>query len=256
MNFLFLIDGCGEGFAVESENENPKLHDSAKSRMKENEMNLIISISEAVRELVKIGVIQFDQISVLPKIEALVEEMDLLASELRQKYQSPAAAMEQLNITRALYRKIGLDPTKIRPSSEALLRRVLKGQSLYQINSIVDTCNLCSLSLLLSLGLYDVDKINGSVQLRIGKEGEGYEGIRKEFVHVSGRLTLVDEIGPFGNPSADSERTMITLETTKVLFVIFVPAKYRTALLNQHLDFVETKVKKYHSCQSVLRPVI
>ena len=219
-------------------------------------MDLIISISEAVRELVKMGVIQFDQVCVLPKIEALVDEMGSLASELRQKYQSPAAAMDQLNVTRALYRKIGLDPTKIRPSSEALLRRVLKGQSLYQINSIVDTCNLCSLSLLLSLGLYDVDKISGAVHLKIGNEGEGYEGIRKEFINVSGRLALVDETGPFGNPSADSERTMITLETTNVLFVIFVPANYQTALLNQHLDFIEAKVRKYHSCHSVSRRVI
>jgi len=219
-------------------------------------MDLMISIDNSLKETIKLGIIQFNQVQVVKRIGALVEQIEVLCLELRKKYQSPADAIDQLNVTRSLYRKIGLDPTKNRPSSEALLRRVLKGNALYQINSIVDICNLCSLKLLLSLGLYDVDKIEGSIKLRLGKEGEGYEGIRKEYVNVAGRFTLADELGPFGNPSADSARTMITESTTNVLFVVFTPADYNKNLLNEHLDFIEEKVKQYHECNTLMKKFI
>ena len=197
-------------------------------------MSIAISIDHLLKSIIKLGVVQFSHVQVLSKIEAIIQEMEAFCSELRNKYHSPADAMERLNLTRSLYRKIGLDPTKNRPSSEALLRRVLKGKSLYQVNSIVDICNLCSLRFLLSLGLYDVDKIKGNIKLRLGKEGEGYEGIRKEYVNVAGKVAMVDDLGPFGNPSADSARTMIKENTTKVLFAIFVPADFNKKLLSVH----------------------
>lgn len=213
----------------------------------------MITIDPTLKEIIKLGIIQFDQVQVVQRIDSLVEDIELFCAAIKTRYQSPADVMERLNITRSLYRKIGLDPTKNRPSSEALLRRVLKGNLLYQINSVVDTCNLCSLQFLLSLGLYDVDKIRGTIRLRIGEQAEDYEGIRKENVNVAGRITLVDDFGPFGNPSADSARTMITEQTSRVLFVIFVPSDYNPQLLNEHLDFIETKVKQYHTCNTVMK---
>jgi DNA/RNA-binding domain of Phe-tRNA-synthetase-like protein len=215
-----------------------------------------ISIDHSLKDIIKLGVVQFSQVQVMSKIEALVQDLEMLCSELRNSYHSPTDAMEQLSVSRSLYRKIGLDPTKNRPSSEALLRRVLKGKSLYQVNSIVDICNLCSLEFLLSLGLYDVDQIKGDIKLRPGNEGEGYEGIRKEYVNVAGKFAMVDDLGPFGNPSADSARTMIKESTTKVLFTVFVPADFNNKLLIEHLDFIETKVKQYHSCKTIFKNLV
>lgn len=219
-------------------------------------MEIRIAIENCIKNIVKLGVIQFTKLKVSSKNDLLLADLEILSSELRAKYQSPADAMDRLNITRALYQKIGLDPTKTRPSSEALLRRVLKGNPIYQINSLVDTCNYCSLQLLLSLGLYDVSKIVGSVQLRLGRENEGYEGIRKEFINVNERLTLADELGPFGNPSADSARTMITEKTTDALFVIFVPADYRADELQNNVAFIEEKVKQYHKCETIMKELL
>ena len=124
------------------------------------------------------------------------------------------------------------------------------------MNSIVDICNLCSLKFLLSLGLYDIDKIEGNIILRLGKQGEGYEGIRKEYVNVAGKFAMADDLGPFGNPSADSARTMINESTTKVLFTVFVPADFNNKLLIEHLDFIETKVKQYHPCNTILKILV
>ena len=103
--------------------------------------------------------------------------------------------------TRALYRAIGLDPTKTRPSSEALLRRVRRGDTLPRVNTIVDLCNWCSVETQIAFGVYDRDRIAGeALALRLGAEGEGYDGIRKDRVNVAGRLTLVDADGPVRQP--------------------------------------------------------
>jgi DNA/RNA-binding domain of Phe-tRNA-synthetase-like protein len=144
-----------------------------------------------------------------------------------------------------MYRRFGLDPTKTRPSSEALLRRVRRGEGLPRINSVVDVCNWCSLETQLPFGLYDVDRIEGDVVLRLGAAGEGYEGIRKDRVNVAGRLTLADERGPFGNPTSDSARTMVTLETRRALFVIFAPRAVGAAVRERALALTADRVRKF-----------
>ena len=113
-----------------------------------------------------------------------------------------------------MYKRVGLDPTKNRPSSEALWRRVRKGDPLPRVNSLVDVINWCSLESQLPFGLYDAGRIEGPVVLRLGHPDESYAGIRKDQVHVAGRLVLADATGPFGNPTSDSARTMVTVETT------------------------------------------
>jgi DNA/RNA-binding domain of Phe-tRNA-synthetase-like protein len=152
--------------------------------------------------------------------------LDAAFAEAESKLRAPGTLLDEpLQRTRALYRGIGLDPTKTRPSSEALLRRVRRGEPLPRVNTIVDLCNWCSVETQIAFGVYDRDRIAGdALTLRLGTEGEGYDGIRKDRVNVAGRLTLVDAEGPFGNPTSDSLRTSVSSATTRVLFVLFVPA--------------------------------
>jgi len=125
---------------------------------------------------------------------------------------------------RALYRRFGIDPTRVRPSSEALLRRLKKGEPLPRVNSLVDVANAMSVQLQVPVGLYDLDKASGDgLAIRLGAEGEGYTGIRKEHVSVAGRLCVADAEGPIGNPSADSARTMITTGTERAAWIYFLP---------------------------------
>ena len=100
---------------------------------------------------------------------------------------------------------------------------MLKGEALYVVNTLVDSVNYCSLRSQLPFGLYDLDRVEPPVVLRRGRPGEAYEGIRKGPVHVEGRPVLVDARGPFGNPSSDSARTMITLATRRALVVVYAP---------------------------------
>ena len=127
---------------------------------------------------------------------------------------------------RELYRRFGLDPTRVRPSSEALLRRLKKGEPLPRINSLVDVANALSVQLQVPVGLYDLDKVKGDeLVIRLGAEGEGYTGIGKERVNVAGRICVADADGPCGNPSADSARTMITTETERAAWLYFLPVQ-------------------------------
>ncbi len=124
---------------------------------------------------------------------------------------------------RALYRRFGSDPTKTRPSSEALLRRLKKGEPLPRVNSLVDVANAMSVQLQVPVGLYDLDKVKGELSVRLGTEGEGYTGIGKEHVNVAGRLCVADDDGPCGNPTSDSARTMITIATEHASWIYFLP---------------------------------
>ncbi len=147
---------------------------------------------------------------------------------------------------RTMYKKVGLDPTRTRPSSEALLRRVRKGDAFPRVNSMVDVCNWCSLEFQVPYGLYDADRIVGNaVTLRIGAEGESYPGIRKDDVHVAGRITLADEQGPFGNPTSDSSRTMVTTATTRALLVVFAPPDLGPARLRQVVDTTADRMRHF-----------
>jgi len=179
----------------------------------------MISIGPDVASIVRPGAFTRTGLTVRAHDERLDAPLRQAAAAMRTK-------VESADITaavRTMYKRVGIDPTKTRPSSEALLRRVKKGDELPRINSLVDVINWCSLESQLPFGLYDLGKISGPVELRLGRPGEEYAGIRKDVVHVEGRLTLADANGPFGNPTSDSARTMVTPETTSALVVIFAP---------------------------------
>jgi DNA/RNA-binding domain of Phe-tRNA-synthetase-like protein len=166
------------------------------------------------------------------------------------------APPEERQAVRAMYRRLGIDPTKTRPSSEALLRRVKKGDALPRINTLVDVCNWCSLELQLPYGLYDLSKVEPPIELRVGTEGEQYEGIRKDAVHVAGRPTLADQRGPFGNPTSDSARTMVTEATSDILCVVFAPADLAPAELQHVVDLTAARFQTFTGATERWREII
>jgi DNA/RNA-binding domain of Phe-tRNA-synthetase-like protein len=152
------------------------------------------------------------------------DDFELEVARAMQSVRSGGAG--QLGRARELYRRFGTDPTRVRPSSEALFRRLRKGEPLPRINSLVDVANAMSVQLQVPVGLYDLDKVKGDeLVLRLGAEGESYIGIGKEHVNVAGRICVADAEGPCGNPSADSARTMITTATEKAAWIYFLPVR-------------------------------
>jgi DNA/RNA-binding domain of Phe-tRNA-synthetase-like protein len=201
----------------------------------------ILSIADEVAGIVRPGVLAFERVTVRDRDERLDDPLAHAAERAR----SAAEMAEVTAAVRTMYRRVGIDPTKTRPSSEALLRRVRKGDALPRINTLVDIVNWCSLESQLPFGLYDRAEIRGHVTLRLGRDGEEYRGIRKDVVHVAGRLALADDDGPFGNPTSDSARTMVTTATTSALVVIFAPADVTANLLERALSQTTERVRQY-----------
>ena len=160
----------------------------------------------------------------LHELEVTESREDFELEVARTTQAARSGAVGDPGRARALYRKFGLDPTKVRPSSEALLRRLKKGETMPRVNSLVDVANAMSIQLQVPVGLYDLDKAVGdALTIRLGRDGESYTGIRKDTVNVAGRLCVADAKGPCGNPSADSERTMITIDTQRAAWIYFLP---------------------------------
>src|SRR5882672_8138948 len=207
------------------------------------------SLDPALATIVRPGVLWFEGATVVDREHAL--DAPLAAAESAVRINPPA----ETTAVRTMYKRVGIDPTKTRPSSEALLRRVRKGDTLPRINSMVDVCNWCSFEFQLPYGLYDAAHIEGDVTLRIGREGESYPGIRKEEVHVGGRIALADAAGPFGNPTSDSARTMVTTATTRALLVVFAPRDIETKRLTQVLDVTSQRMQQFTGCREMARLV-
>jgi DNA/RNA-binding domain of Phe-tRNA-synthetase-like protein len=208
------------------------------------------SLTSDLTPIVAPGLLAFDAIRVVARDERM--DAPIVATETAIRGGRDFA--EEIARVRAMYKRLGLDPTKVRPSSEALLRRVRKGDPLPRVNSLVDICNWCSVETQLPFGLYDYDKIEGdSVSLRVGGDGEGYDGIRKDRVNVDGRLTLADSRGPFGNPTSDSARTMVTLDTIRVLFVVYCPREHERQGLAAAMDLTARRMLEFTGASASLR---
>src|SRR5439155_19128147 len=161
-------------------------------------LRMTFTLAPELIEIIRPGVLWLDGAHVVDREARL--DSPLAAAEAAVRTNPP----EEAGAVRTMYKRVGLDPTKTRPSSEALFRRVRKGDTLPRINSMVDVCNWCSLEFQLPYGLYDAAHIEGDrVELRLGREGESYSGIRKDAVHVAGRIAVADVTGPFGNPTSD-----------------------------------------------------
>jgi len=155
------------------------------------------------------------------------EDSAQLLDEMRQcesallKLPEPRAVLEssKILVTRSGYKALGKDPARYRGSAEALIRRILSGKQFPQINTVVDIINLVSVESRLPIGLYDLDHVKGDITFRAGRAGETYKGIGKYDLNLEDLAVFSDEEGPHGSPTSDSERTMVTLNTTHVAAV-------------------------------------
>ena len=199
----------------------------------------VVRIAPHLGPLVALGVAAFGDL----RLDVPNADLDgaMAAAEQSVRERAPADGV----LVRRMYSHVGLDPTRRRPSSEALLRRVQRGDPLPRINPLVDVCNWCSMEFQLPYGLYDLDCIGREIELRLGAEGERYAGIGKEVVHVAGRLVLADSQGPFGNPSSDSARSMVRPTTRRAVAVIFAPVEAGAGPLERALDVTAARASRF-----------
>ncbi len=207
-------------------------------------MTAYIRFSTLIREKIsglKLGLLVGKNLKVNKHSELVNSQFENLDIHIKNKFSDhPPSKDPIVSTVRRMYRRIGWEPTQYRPSSEAMIRRFLKNKGLYHINNLVDLGNVASTRFHLPLGLYDSSQIVGEVIMDVGKEGEEYQGISKDIIHASGKLILRDELGIFGNPTADSARTRIQDKTENIWAVFFIPPEVNAVWLNDTLEDLQS----------------
>ncbi|MCG8310424.1 MAG: hypothetical protein MI975_23735 [Cytophagales bacterium] len=182
-----------------------------------------ISVQQHLLDIIpeiRLGSISYE-VTVVPSDASIVSfsetviqqiQSDLILENVRER--------AAIKATKNAYRILGKDPSRYRPSAEALARRIVHGKGLYLINNIVDILNLISLESGFSIGGYDADKIEGGIEFGVGKENEPYDAIGRGALNIENLPVFRDELGAFGSPTSDSLRTMVTYKTSRFLMII------------------------------------
>ena len=157
-----------------------------------------------------------------PYSEGLWKEIDEFTAQLRETETVDSIKQQTAIVaTRDAYRACGKDPSRYRPSAEALRRRLLRGLALYQIDTLVDLINLVSLRTGYSIGGFDGDKFVGKVlTLGVGRQDEPFEGIGRGVLNIECMPVIRDAVGGIGTPTSDHERTKMSVGTRHILAVI------------------------------------
>ena len=181
--------------------------------------------------------------------EGLWQEIKSICEEYKVHFTIDSLKdMSGILATRRVYRAFGKDPSRYRPASEALVRRVLQGKDLYQIDTLVDLINLASMKFGYSIGGFDADKFVGeTLTLGIGREDEPYEGIGRGMLNIAGLPVYRDDKGGVGTPTSDNERTKITLDTVHLL-VLINGYDGNEEQVRANAAYIQDLLKKY--CQS------
>lgn len=183
-----------------------------------------IKISNDINQ--RIANIHFGCIHLDVKIDSFNQDLwDIILLEgqkIKEKIHnnSDISKIPAIKATREAYKKTGKDPSRYRPSAESLIKRIVSGKDLYQINNVVDIINFISFKTGFSIGGYDFDKISGEILFDIGKNTDVYEGLGRGFLNIEGLPIFRDSLGAFGCPTSDSIRTGVTENTTSFLMII------------------------------------
>lgn len=165
------------------------------------------------------------ELELVPGAEAAAAGLRREAAErARGRYRlDELAAHPTCAAVRRLFRDAGTDPTRYRPSSEALLRRLLKGDELPPIHPLVDLNNALSVALAVPCCVMAAGSLRPPVTLRRGAAGDRMESLRGDF-DLAGKPLLADAEGPFGTPITDSRRVAVSPATAGGWMVAYLPA--------------------------------
>ena len=184
-----------------------------------------------------------------PYSKALWKEIDALCNKFRSELTTESLKeITSIAATRRVYKACGKDPSRYRPASEALIRRVLQGKQLYQLNTLVDLVNLASIVFGYSIGGFDAEKFEGdTLTLGVGRAGEPYEGIGRGMLNIEGLPVYRDAKGGVGTPTSDNERTKISDDTSN-LVVLINGYDGNEQRVRQNAEYIQDLLRKY--CQS------
>jgi DNA/RNA-binding domain of Phe-tRNA-synthetase-like protein len=155
---------------------------------------------------------------------ALASRRQEVADRARARFADTATISGDPTVAalRALFRAAGCDPTRYRPASEALLRRLVKGSDLPQIHPLVDLNNCLSAELAVPCCVMVEGSFNPPLTWRSGDDGETYESLRGPF-NLAGKPVLFDPEGPLDTPITGNVRVKVDADTSAAWLVAYMP---------------------------------
>lgn len=185
-----------------------------------------ISVSRSLCDLVpgfSAGIIKYENIQVGDSPQMLKGRLQLFQESIYfDLLEKSVTDLEGIKEWRSIFKATGKDPNRYRHSAEALYRRVGKQNYLQSVHSAIDINNFFSLEYQVPIGIYDLEKVQGPVVVRVAGEPEEYTGLNGRTNNLGNLIVSSDEIGPFGSPFVDSERTAVTEETTNALQIVYL----------------------------------
>ena len=213
--------------------------------------SIIVNVSQEIESVCPefVGACVEAQVVNTPNCEELWQEIKALGERFRNELTTESLKdMTSIAATRRVYKACGKDPSRYRPASEALIRRMLQGKELYQRDTLVDLVNLASIAYGYSIGGFDADKFVGNtLTLGIGREGEPYEGIGRGLLNICGLPVYRDAEGGVGTPTSDNERTKMTIDT-RHLVVLINGYDGNEQRVRENAEYIQQLLCKY--CQS------
>ena len=199
-----------------------------------------ITISPELKATVpdfKIGIIHYHNIEVSDSPQMVKGRLRLFQEKLYfDLLEKQLTDFDGIKEWRDIFKKVGTDPSRYRPSAEALYRRIKKQQYIETIHSAADLNNFFSLQYEIPLGIYDLDKLKGDISITIGTDEDEYLGINERTIHMEKKILTKDAVGPFGSPFVDSKRSAVTLGTKNAIQLIYLKP-------NMNVDQAEKLVK-------------
>jgi DNA/RNA-binding domain of Phe-tRNA-synthetase-like protein len=185
-----------------------------------------IQISSNICKLVpafSVGIIEYKGIQVGASPQMLKGRLQLFQESIYfDLLEKNVTDLDGIKEWRSIFKTTGKDPNRYRHSAEALYRRIAKQNYLQSVHSAIDLNNFFSLEYQIPIGVYDWDKLNGNVELRLGNDNEEYAGLNGRPNNLEKLIVSADDLGPFGSPFVDSERTAVTEETSNALQIIYL----------------------------------
>lgn len=171
----------------------------------------------------KVGVIEYRDITVGESPQMVRGRLQLFQESIYFDLENGNVAdVPGVKEWRQIFKTIGKDPNRYRPSVEALFRRVQKGNYLDPVQSAIDLNNFFSLQYQVPIGVYDSELLNGELAIRLGLSEEEYHGLNGRMNSLKNLIISADSEAPFGSPYVDSSRTCVTDNTKNALQLVYL----------------------------------
>lgn len=177
--------------------------------------------SEVTNKLPEFDIIAFTSHVQVKESDVTNSLVDDTEARVQEQYEfSDLLKIPEIDVARKSYKTLGADPNRVHLAVESLYRRILKGNSVYRVNNLVDIGNVLSIDLKRSVAVLDLEKIKGDIEIKVGDKSMEYFGIGRGKININNIPIYCDEVGPFGCPTSDTTRTMITDSTSQILVMI------------------------------------